>query len=272
MISSFVMEDNLARYLDQWMLEAPRPLAHTPTADVYIVSWEAGDAVLKILTPLGQKDEADGTTALRYFAGDGAVRLLREDTGACLLEYAAGESLLQTVKAGRDDAAAEIIGQVLNRLHAPRDTPPPPLRDLARYFKSLFDKADHGDIFRQAAATAEKLLSSPRDVTVLHGDIHHENILQSSRGWVAIDPKGVVGERTFDAANALCNPARLPQLVQDQKRLLKQAAILADTMGIDRARLLDFGFAFAGLSAAWSMEDGQDPAHALKMAGLFRIY
>jgi streptomycin 6-kinase len=65
----------------------------------------------------------------------------------------------------------------------------------------------HGGILRIAAETAADLLATQRDVVVLHGDMHHENILKfSSRGWLAIDPKGLVGERGFDYANIFCKP------------------------------------------------------------------
>jgi streptomycin 6-kinase len=52
------------------------------------------------------------------------------------------------------------------------------------------------DIFSLSAETAHALLAAPREITVLHGDIHHDNILHfGERGWLAIDPKGLIGER-----------------------------------------------------------------------------
>jgi aminoglycoside/hydroxyurea antibiotic resistance kinase len=42
---------------------------------------------------------------------------------------------------------------------------------------------------------------------VLHGDLHHGNVLDFGlRGWLAIDPKGLLGERGFDFANIFTNP------------------------------------------------------------------
>jgi streptomycin 6-kinase len=78
--------------------------------------------------------------------------------------------------------------------------------------------------------------------------------------------KGLLGERTYDAANALCNPHSLPELVHSPDRLLRQAEIMASGLGIDQARLLAYTFAHACLSACWSVEDGQDPSHSLVMA------
>jgi type IV secretion system protein VirD4 len=37
------------------------------------------------------------------------------------------------------------------------------------------------------------LLAEPRDVGVLHGDLHHDNVLDfGARGWLAIDPNDIV--------------------------------------------------------------------------------
>ncbi len=97
---------------------------------------------------------------------------------------------------------------------------------------------------------AERLLTDQREVRVLHGDIHHYNIRQSSRGWLAFDPKGfLVGERTYDCANTLCNPG-MPELVHNEARLLTNAAILADTLAIDRQRVLAYTYAYACLNAS----------------------
>jgi streptomycin 6-kinase len=111
-------------------------------------------------------------------------------------------------------------------------------------------------MLRLSATTAAELLSSPRDESVLHGDIHHDNVLDfGERGWLAIDPKRLYGERGFDYANIFCNPnygiATDPAIFQ---RRVEQVCRLA---GLERRRLLQWILAWAGLSAAWFMEDGQ---------------
>jgi streptomycin 6-kinase len=113
-------------------------------------------------------------------------------------------------------------------------------------------------MFARAAALAEGLLADPRDVRALHGDLQHYNIRQSPRGWLAFDPKGLVGERTYDCANALCNPGR-PELVHDATRLLTHAALLADLLALDRRRVLAFTYAWACLNASfWLPRGGSD--------------
>jgi streptomycin 6-kinase len=269
------MTYSLNHYQTLWTLSAPQLLAETATSHVYTVTTPDGPAVLKLLSALGVKDEKAGAVALKYFNGNGAVRLLQADDGAHLLEYAAGEDLKARVQQGRDEEAAGIIGDTLNLLHAQTTPPPTGLVPLQRWFRALFDYAQEdiardgsGGVYRRAAVVAENLLANPRDERVLHGDIHHENIRHSSRGFLALDPKGLYGERTYDAANTLLNPWGLDILTESEARFLKVANILAQKTGIALPRLLEFTQAYAALSACWTLEDGGDPRHALTISAL----
>ncbi len=151
---------------------------------------------------------------------------------------------------------------------APRDEAPPELVPLQRWFRALEPAAARpGGILARAAATARELLAAPQDVSVLHGDIHHENVLDfGDRGWLAIDPKGLVGERCFDFANILRDPDEATALAPG--RLARQAGVIAEAAGLERARLLRWTLAFAGLSAAWILDDGEEPGLDLAVAGL----
>lgn len=267
------MSEHLKHYLNTWDLDDPQLLAETATSQVYTVTAGEARVVLKLLTPIGQ-EEQKGAVALRHFNGHGAVRLLRADDQAHLLEYAEGENLIPLVERGDDEQATVIIADVLNQLHSvPAEWLPAGLTPLRRWFRVLFKKAEEDrrnavpSIFVRAAPIAEALLANPQDVRVLHGDIHHENIRHhSQRGWLAFDPKGLIGERTFDAANTLCNPMNMPTLVENETRLLKIAGILAHHLGIDLARLLTFAFVYTCLSASWLLFDQQDASHTLRIA------
>ncbi len=273
-------DELLKRYLASWHLAHPEPLASTATSNVYtVVSADGVPAVLKLLTPLGIKDEQNGAVALRYFNGHGAVRLMRADHQAHLLEYADGEALTALVQRGEDEQATSIIADVLNQLHSVQASIPPALTPLDVWFRALFRKAQTDQqngiesVFRRAAAVAERLLAQPQQIRVLHGDIHHANMrYHAARGWLAFDPKGLVGERTYDAANTLLNPMDMPELVVHEGRILRTAEILADRMSIERDRLLAFVFAYAGLSASWSLADGDSSADALRVAQIVEPY
>jgi streptomycin 6-kinase len=267
---------NVLDYVQAWRLTDPQPLAKTATSDLYKVRFNGEPSVLKIFTPLGIRDEKSGTVALRCFGGEAAVRLLRYDDRAQLLEYAEGEDLKSLVQRGDDRTATLIIGDLLNRLHsAYKGLALESLTPLEARFRSLFRRAECdkreglSSVYSKAADAARTLLSAPKDLRILHGDMHHENVRYSgARGWLAIDPKGLFGERTYDAANVLCNPAGMDDFVADEDRLMKNAGILAQVLKIDTTRLLAFTFAHAALSASWSLEDSQNPALALRIAAI----
>jgi len=250
---------NLDYYLRLWNLHDPEPLAHSTTGDVYVVYRNDEKMVLKLFTPTGVADESDGGSALRYFDGHGAVRLLAYDDRAHLLEYAGDEELAQMVTRGDDLAAAAVIAGVLNKLHRPQpNLPTPHLRTLHQRFSSLFNRAAQEEaageqsIYGRGAWVAQSLLAHPQHQCVLHGDIQHHNIrLHPLRGWLAFDPKGLYGERSYDAGNALCNPSTARDRVLSEERLLQVSQVLADNMGVDVRRLRAFAFAYACLSASW---------------------
>jgi len=257
-------DKKLSYYLDLWNLSDPQILTQTTTSHIYTVTHGAETVILKILSA-SETDEQRGAVALRCFEGRGAVRLLRYDEGAHLLEYAAGDELVRLVERGEDENATRIIAQVIKQIHsAPQDAPRDGLVMLDLWFGALFTKAAADrqsgieSIYLRSAAFAERLLANQREVRVLHGDIHHRNIRQSTRGWLAFDPKGLVGDRAYDCANTLCNPV-MPELVHNETRLLTHAAILADTLALDVSRVLAFTYAYACLNASWwSLRVGMD--------------
>ncbi len=253
--------NQLNHYLAAWELSHPRLLTQTMTSHIYTITHGAETVVLKLLSPV-ETEEQRGALALRYFDGHGAVRLLRYDAGAQLMEYAAGDELVTLVERGEDEHATRIIAQVITQLHSvPQDAPHDGLVPLDRWFGALFAKAAAdrqagiGSIYLRNAALTARLLADQRDLRVLHGDIQHYNIRQSSRGWLAFDPKGLVGERTYDCANTLCNPV-MPELVHNATRLLTNAAILADMLTLDPCRVLAFNYAYACLNASWWLQLG----------------
>lgn len=253
---STIDNKKLHYYLATWNLSDPQFLTQTMTSHIYTATYETGTVILKLLSP-SETDEQRGAVALRYFDGHGAVRLLRYDEGAQLMEYAAGDELVTLVERGEDENATRIIAQVIQQLHGVSpNIPHDGLFMLERWFEALFNKAASDrqasidSIYVRSASLAKRLLIDQREVRVLHGDIHHRNIRKTSRGWLTFDPKGLIGERTYDCANTLCNPV-MPELVHNETRLLTNAAILANTLALDLSRVLAFTYAYACLNASW---------------------
>jgi len=254
-------------YLAQWRLTPDGTPLTTLTSILLPVRREGMPAMLKVAT---EAEERQGAESMIWWGGDGAARVLAHADDGLLMERAMGKgSLVEMARNDRDDEASRIICAVASRLHAPRDRPhSPSLVPLTRWFAELEPAAArHGGLLNLAATTARELLDAPRDVVVLHGDIHHGNILDfGPRGWLAIDPKHLVGERAFDFVNILRNPD--DQVALAPGRFSRQATVVADAGGLDRTRLLKWTLAFTGLSAAWILGDGDQPVLDLAVAEL----
>lgn len=204
-----------------------------------------------------------------WWGSEGAARVLAHEGDTLLLERAESDGdLVKMAKEGCDDEASRIICEVAAKLHAPRRSPPPDLLPLPRWFQALEPAAaEYGGILTECAATARALLAAPQDVTTLHGDLYHGNVLDfGARGWLAIDPKRLVGERAFDFANIFCNPDLETAIAPG--RLARQSHVVAEAAGLDRQRLLSWILAYAGLSAAWWLGDGIEPTLELAVAEL----
>jgi streptomycin 6-kinase len=105
---------------------------------------------------------------------------------------------------------------------------------------------------------------------LLHGDLHHENILHDEhRGWLVIDPKGVVGEAAFEVVMSLGNPHLTWPYPADRNVMARRVAIFAERLVLDRDRIVNWAFAQMVLCACWHIEDGDtdaDVGRSLTMA------
>jgi streptomycin 6-kinase len=216
--------------------------------------------VLKVIRR--DADEWRSGDVLTAFEGRGVVRVLDHADGAVLLErLMPGQSLVSLVVNGEDDRATGILADVIGRMSP--DAPPstcPTIADLARGFecssacgddripKPLLEAARHMHV--QLCATQ----SRPR---LLHGDLHHDNVLlDSNRGWLAVDPKGVVGELEYEVGAALRNPCERPGLFTEPATITRRVDRFSRELHLSADRILGWAFAQAVLASVWAIEDG----------------
>jgi streptomycin 6-kinase len=115
-------------------------------------------------------------------------------------------------------------------------------------------------LFEEAEECFAWLLATTTAPLLLHGDLHHDNILSATRApWLVIDAKGIVGDPGYDLGAFLYNPIPgLLRLPQPGRLIARRVAQLAEGLGMERARVRGWGIAQAVLSACWSLDDGDD--------------
>lgn len=231
-----------------------------------------GTAIVKDLTPAGVEDELRGAAYLAWRDGAGAVKLLDRSGDTLLLEDAGPSTLLDELDRHDDRAASEILLDVLAALHAPTAVPlPSGFLPLADRFSSLVQRADadraggRATAFTSAAHLLRDLLDTQLDVRPLHGDLHHGNVLHADRGWLAIDPKGLLGDGAYDAANLFYNPLHRDDLRTDRGRIGHLAHAAAERLNREPATVLGWARVDACLSAAWHLEDGRPELAAVDL-------
>jgi streptomycin 6-kinase len=256
----------LADCARRWQLTlAPHfePLSYNYVAPA--VRADGRQVVLKAGVPGNERRHEE--ESLRFFGGHGIVVLLEADSdqGVMLLERLLPGRPLAELGKDADDEATTIAAEVMRALWRPLPTNHtfPTVVDWSRGFQRL--RATFGGttgpfearLVERAESLFADLLASAAAPVLLHGDLHHWNILSAERApWLALDPKGIAGEPAYEVGALLRNPA--PEVFSwpaPERRLLRRSVILAEALGFDQQRLLAWSFAQAVLSAWWSYED-----------------
>lgn len=268
--------------VERWSLVPDGIVSQTPSSRLMPVLHRGRPAMLKV--PLVE-EEAIGGQVLAAWNGIGAAAVFEVDERAIVLERAVGgRDLAILTRAGDDLDAVAILCRVMTTLHGagaapqadddPRYALPAGLPTLDRWFqdltrgdlatlRQLTDPASAAFLTR-AGELASRLLAetTTADTVVLHGDLHHLNVLEFEPGdWRAIDPKGIVGHRAFDATALFSNPDAATATDADAFR--HRVDLVSRLTGLRRPLLLDWLIARSALSAVWSLQDGDHASAAL---------
>lgn len=249
----------IERYAERWSLTVAAPFDGLSFGYVApAVRADGTRCVLKLCLPEPAHEFVAGLDALRLWDGRGCVRLEEADEagGAMLLERLLPGTMLSEVAATDDDAATLIAADVMQALWRPQPETPHRLIPLQQWFVELLSHREHhggagrfpARLLDRAVEQAEQLLNTTDAPVVLHGDLHHFNILRAEREpWLAIDPKGLLGDRGFEVAAFVRNPSPQPVVV-----LQRRIELLCEALELEVERTRGWCFAEAMLNAAWS--------------------
>ena len=216
--------------------------------------------VLKVIRKEDSEEWRCGEV-LEAFRGEGIVRPIEYAAGAVLLpRLLPGHDLASWPVDGRDEEATEIIASLLRRMsdNAARLDRIRPVDDMQPEFARFRSGAD-GFIpphyVDRAEAMFTELCATQRNVRVLHGDLHHYNVLfDNDAGWVAIDPWGVLGEIEFEVGPSLRNP--LMPLPADPRVMERRLRTFEARLTLNADRALKWAFAATVLAILWPVEAG----------------
>ncbi len=219
----------------------------------------------------GFKREA---AALMAFEGFGVVQVFSENAGLLLLECAVPGLSLKSYFPENEDEAITITATVLKRLHnapIPSAHAFPHIKDWLSALESpLKIPAQYLQKARQLGA---HLLKTSAKEVLLHGDLHHDNILQNGDEWVVIDPKGVIGEPAYEVAAFIRNP--IPELLNhaDALNIIRiRVTRFAELLELSSQRIFDWCFVQAVLAWAWALEDGCDDSCFKRLIEFFESH
>lgn len=200
---------------------------------------------------------------LAAFDGHGLVRVLEYQDGVALLERLdPGDDLSGLSMRGRDNEATDIIAGIIGRMASVR----PELRNIKsasdfiadfRTYRHICDGMMPVGMVETAERVYRELCGTQVDERILHGDLHHYNVLfDAQRGWLAIDPWGVRAEVEYEVGASLRNPIDAPHLLARPETVRGRLDIFQRRLGFDADRALGWAFSQAVLAALWPTEEG----------------
>lgn len=252
------------RIAKKWSLavDAPFPnLSYNYVAPCVCV--DGSLAVLKIGLPEAADSIICGEARfLGILNGSGAVKLLRYDENhrALLLKRLLPGENLKRLCAADDERTTRIAVEVLHRIKCepPKGHKFRTLESWIESFQKAVPKSFYADQMKKAQRFFAELLAASKKQQLLHGDFHHQNILSAQREpFLAIDPKGIVGDIGFETSVFLNNPRGwLLQHPNRQAIAARRIEIFAEAFAIEPSDLRKWAYAEAVLSAWWTIEDG----------------
>jgi streptomycin 6-kinase len=254
------------------------------------------NVVLKMGVP--NREIKSEMAALRLFNGEGACQLLEcdEERYWMLLERLNPGVMLSTLE--DDEEATHIAAEVMKKIWRPleyvtlsrakslrNDEQDPSLSLRMTDFIQLSDWFDGLNNLRPMfnggtgpfnEKIVERVEHSVKDFfaenhmpVLMHGDFHHFNILSSERGWLVIDPKGVIGPAGYEVGPLMINPWNsFSDGINIRLRVKRRINILHEHLGFERERILEWSLAHAILSAWWGIEDNTGWESAMQFAEL----
>ncbi|PCJ29436.1 MAG: hypothetical protein COA94_01545 [Rickettsiales bacterium] len=252
----------------EWNLSWEGDPMETPTSIIIFARYKNQPAALKISNSASEHTSA----VLKHYNGYGAARILKNRGRITLMKRCVpGVSLKDLTLNNEDEKATHILCDVIEKLHSNvefegnyRFT-----HEFTQFFDHYLNSGDKQiptKLIEKASAIFADLKDSKEKQILLHGDLHHENIIYDQKqGWLAIDPKGFVGEACYEVGAFLRNPID-SEICLSHNIIKRRIDIICTRLGYDKLRVLSLAFAQSILAAVQFIEDGYKYENALQVA------
>ena len=186
--------------------------------------------------------------------------------------------MLDSVENVREQS--EIAARILCDLHA---IPPPAHHTLPHFMDwmrgAFADARTCQDPARARGYIAQiprvesmmGILTAPDEPQILlHGDLHHWNILSDAdRGWMAIDPKGVIGASCLDVGRFINNAMGFGETAGEKRKILLEAvAVFSAVLGENEERVFAGAFCDKIMGSSWGLKQNPDEHEASSQEAL----
>jgi len=256
--------------LDRWGIEIEGPVDDHPFA------WWALQQGRHVVVKAGDASARAREAAALRALGSGATTVVAFDASLGLLateRILPGDDIRPLARADDDEATRHVaqLAVLLRQDQGAGDLPP--LSEIGAAFASARDARLPDRLRDRAEGIFRELIATSADDVVLHGDLHHMNVLNAGDGWRAIDPHGWVGDPAFEAAALLANPrglveegdARFMDGRDLAQRSRRRASIYAEVAGLDVERVRAWGFVGCVIAELWMLES-HDLVHGAPLA------
>lgn len=256
---------------DQWALKNITPVENM-SYNYVAKAIRSDDQPIVFKIGFDKKAIVDEKQALTYFDGNAAIRLLDYDErySALLLDQAIPGVTLKSLYPTQEEFVIDCYVDTVKRLLSKSIKSTYSFRYIKDWLEAL-DKAQPNlipnDLLQRAIGLKNTLLSTMTKEFVLHGDLHHDNILQNNDMWIVIDPKGIVGEPEFEiAAFDFISIDEIKTDNEVRKLFDRRLNLIAEKTNLSAERIKDWVFVRLMLSAVWFVEDNGDPGWAIALA------
>ena len=149
--------------------------------------------------------------------------------------------------------------QVFHEIHMPEDSGTTYLNWLEQIHEYCVQHQVAEDMASRAHLFCAEIFEKYPDRVLLHGDLHHDNLLRRTDGsYAMIDPKGVVGPAIMDLPRFILNEFDTVHACSDRLHIEEVIRLLGEQSGYSVADIRKLFYMETVLENIWRAEDGEE--------------